>query len=397
MIIDADTHLFEPRDLWVTHTPSRQRDLALSIDTDALGYPWLTRRGQPFPGMVAWVGAPGDFAHLGDLRERARRGLPNVVAPYDEMPRDYCDPDARVARLDEWGVDEAVLFPQWGFMWESLVADDLETTRVNCAAWNRWSVEVAQSGRGRLHPVGHVSLQGDAEWVCEQLAVLSAGGVRLAMMSPGLVNGQRLSHPDNDPIWRSFVEHEISPAWHVNNQMMAFVDGYQAWFGDDHDSNHKAVLGLFQPVAVQLGLADLAVNGVFERFPDLVIVLAEVGADWFAPLAVRADVNYEVCRLINGRPVNPSLTRRPSELLHEHTTIICSFPSDATPGLVSRYPGTFCFGSDYPHPEGLADPVRGYAALLGELDGEVAATMYGGNIARLLHGVDVARAPTPPT
>jgi hypothetical protein len=113
-------------------------------------------RGQPFPGMVAWVGEPGDFAHLGEQRDRARRGLPNAVPPYDEMPRDYWDPDARVERLDKWGVDEAVVFPQWGFMWEFLLADDLET-RINCAAWNRWAVKVAAAGRGDLHPVGHVS------------------------------------------------------------------------------------------------------------------------------------------------------------------------------------------------------------------------------------------------
>jgi predicted TIM-barrel fold metal-dependent hydrolase len=41
------------------------------------------------------------------------------------------------------------------------------------------------------------------------------------------------------------------------------------------------------------------------------------------------------------------------------------------------------FGSDYPHPEGLADPVS-YVDELGRLSTEDQAKIMGGNLARLL-------------
>ena len=41
------------------------------------------------------------------------------------------------------------------------------------------------------------------------------------------------------------------------------------------------------------------------------------------------------------------------------------------------------FGSDYPHPEGLADPIT-YIDALGKLSEEDQAKIMGGNMARLI-------------
>lgn len=66
------------------------------------------------------------------------------------------------------------------------------------AAWNRCA-SVVTDGRGRLVPVAHLSLR-DTAWLDAQLAALAAGGVRLAMIAPALVDGRPLSHPDHDRI-----------------------------------------------------------------------------------------------------------------------------------------------------------------------------------------------------
>jgi len=47
------------------------------------------------------------------------------------------------------------------------------------------------------------------------------------------------------------------------------------------------------------------------------------------------------------------------------------------------------FGSDYPHPEGLADPAS-YVDELAGLDEESVRNIMGGNLARLMNVADVA-------
>src|SRR5580704_16063600 len=217
MIIDGDGHLYEPRNTWVDYCDPKDRDVAIRIVDDELGYAWLTVRGQSI-GKRAYVSYPtagDDFSELGVAIRRWREGLPNEETPYDDMPRPYWDPAARRDILDAWGVDEAVLFAQSGFQWEWPLAEDPYALRVNMEAWNRYIVEVAQEGKGRLHPVGHVHLDTDPRWLRGQLELLSNNGIRLPMCYPSLVDGRRPSHPHLDPMWQAFVDYGVAPAWHV--------------------------------------------------------------------------------------------------------------------------------------------------------------------------------------
>lgn len=384
MIIDGDGHLFEPPQMWRNYSPAGDRDLALAIETDTRGYPWMTIGGKS-TGVFAQLTTPGDFEVLGEIQRAQRSGKPNPHILYEEIPDAYWKPAARAAKLPEWGIDACVLYPQSGFVWEYLLENDLTASRVNMAAWNRWAVDVRKEGNGALHPVGHLSLQGDHKWIVEQLKTLSEGGIRLVMCVPTQINGKRLSHPDNDPIWQAMVEYRITPAWHVNFHMASILDNYQGWADNDTDSFLKVVPGIFQPVAAQLGLVDLAVNGVFQRFPDLNVVLAEVGAAWLPSILKRLDGLYSIAATCNGRELNPSLTMKPSEYIKKHALITCSFPGDtADPSVLALAPGNFAFGGDYPHPEGLASPLVDYQALVDFIDEDAQNGFYGDNLARLL-------------
>jgi len=383
MIIDADGHLFEPASMWRDYSPAADRELALSIDTDALGYPWLKFRDAATT-LVHVTKPGGDFAAQGRTLNALRAGEPYAGTAYTDLPDDYWNPKARAARLPEWGIDACVLYPQTGFIWEYHLEDDLAATRVNMAAWNRWVVEVAQEGGGALHPVGHISLQGDQRWIIDQLRLLSEGGIRLVMFVPMLINGKRMSHPDNDPIWRAMVEYRISPAWHVNFHMAAVLDRYAGWCENDTDSFMKVVPGIFQPMSAQLGIVDMAVNGVFERFPELNVVLAEVGASWLPTLLKRLDGMYGISTAIHGRALTPSLRMTPGEYIRKHTIITCSFPSDTDPAVLAIAPEIFAFGGDYPHPEGLNSPLHDYRSLVEFMDADSEDGFYGDNIGRVL-------------
>jgi len=383
MIVDGDGHLFEPATMWRDYSPAADRERALTVESDSLGYPYMSINGTSVDTVqITW---PGEFGEAGRVRNAQRAGLPYPGIPYAEMPESYWNPSARKGLLPGWGIDKCVLYPQSGFVWEYLLQDDLTTSRVNMAAWNRWAVEVAQEGAGALAPVGHVSLQGDQEWIFQQLKLLSDGGVRMAMCAPGQINGKRLSHPDNDPLWQAMVDLRVTPAWHVNFRMAGFMDNLPGWCDNDTDSFLKVVPGIFQGTAAQIALVDLAANGVFERFPDFAVVLAEVGAAWLPPLLRRLDNLYEIQASFHGRPLCPDLRMPPSEYIKRQAIITCSFPADtADPAVLALAPDNFAFGGDYPHPEGLAQPLADYKAMVEFIDPATEDGFYGDNLARFL-------------
>src|SRR3990172_3768767 len=111
-VIDSDQHLFEYRGLWEEHVDPGLRHEAIRFEDDALGHVTLRWRGRVLG--VADVSLPGETDAIGERRRRERGGPP-PAARYDEiLPRDYWDPTARLAKLSELGVDEAVLFPNYG-------------------------------------------------------------------------------------------------------------------------------------------------------------------------------------------------------------------------------------------------------------------------------------------
>jgi hypothetical protein len=121
-----------------------------------------------------------------------------------------------------------------------------------------------------------------------------------------------------------------------------------------------------QPIA-QAQLLSFVSEGVFERFPDLRVVVTECGFAWLAPLLWRFDKDWKgVWREV------PWVKRRPSEYAREHfrfTTAPVHLPGDAAvlDQLLEMLDGagTLVYASDYPHEHG-----DGLPALLDRLSDE---------------------------
>lgn len=134
-----------------------------------------------------------------------------------------------------------------------------------------------------------------------------------------------------------------------------------------------------QPIAQAQVLAFVS-EGVFERFPDLRVVVAECGFAWLAPLLWRFDKDWKgVWREV------PWLKRRPSEYVREHfrfTTAPAHLPADpvALDQLLSMMDGSamLMYSSDYPHEHG-----DGLPALLDRLSDEQRQALLSGTAAEL--------------
>jgi predicted TIM-barrel fold metal-dependent hydrolase len=353
-LIDCDTHLFEPGDVWARYADPADRHRALRMEDDDLGYTWLMWGDRRI--TMAEPHQPGQVRSIGDYRQRWLRGEPSTLN-YPEFSAPYSDPGAILDHFDQVGFDAGVLFPNYGITWERPLYDDLPATLANMTAWNRWIVDVARQGKGRLHPVGHVSLR-DGEWLERQLAALSAGGIRLALMAPALVDGRRLSDPSLDRVWSAFVDHGISPVFHVANQPRPFDE---AWYGDDVVSGISPLTSIFLWTAAALALTDLIINGVFERHPDLRMGVMELSAIWVPLHLQMMDGGLQFVETFNGE--SPAkLSIRPSEYFRRQVRV-AAFSYERPPRLIGRSGDIFMACSDYPHTEGTANPLADYQAV----------------------------------
>ncbi len=376
-VIDADTHLFETPSLWIDHLPARRRHLALRMVDDDQGYTWLT--GPDGDRIhLAEVHTPGDVTPMGQRRSRQRHGHPPTVS-FHELPPAHHDPAARVELMDDQGVDEALVFPNFGLFWVRTLEAQPDAQLANMEAWNRWAREgIGPAGGGRLHPVGHVSLRNRA-WLEMELTSLAAAGITTAMVPIGPVDGRRFSHGDLDACWSMFEDHDMAVAFHIADGPRPFAD---AWYEDDVNPVEPMMMSTFISATPMLALTDLAVGGVLDRHPRLRVGLVEFTSSWLAPFLAALDGSYRFHGRYNGLAAD-RLALRPSEYLRRQVRV-ATFGFECAAQLSSASGDLYMFGSDYPHAEGLARPLEDFHAAGGPLPSVPTAALYRDNASWLL-------------
>lgn len=373
-VIDSDQHLYESRSLWHDLSDPGAVDDALAIEDDELGYAWLTWRGRRL--SLADVQLPGDTTAVGRHRQRHRQGLP-AEYDYDEaLPADYWDPAARAARLAEMDLDAAVVFPNFGLLWERQLSGSLPALRSNMAAWNRWCAHVRQDSGGRLHPVGHLTLR-DAEWAENQIRALADAGVHLAMVAPAPVDGRPLSDPTLDRLWSACVDHSVTPVFHVADQPRIFDD---AWYTEAEDSLAPVLESIFLYAAPAVAVTDLIVNGTLARHPGLRLGIVELSSIWVPQYLLMLDGGWDFTSRLNGRPP-AELDRRPSEYFLDRVRV-SSFSYEDPARLTKDTGDVYMCCSDYPHSEGTAVPLPDY--LRSGCSPDAAPGLFSENIRTLL-------------
>jgi hypothetical protein len=376
VVIDSDQHLYETRSTWRDHIDPQFRDDALHITDDELGYPWLMWRDRKLGAVDVQI--PGETAALGNRKERIRAGLPPESNYDDDLPAAYWNASARAEQLATMGVEECITFPNFGLAWERRLDADLGALTANMTAWNRWCGSVVTDGAGLVHPVAHCTLRDEA-WLLAELARLERDNVRLAMIAPATVDGRALSHPDHDVIWRAFVEHGVTPVFHVADQRRPFEDG---WYTEPDESFLPPLESVFLWVPGALGATDLILNGVFERVPQLKLGIVELSAIWVPMYLMMLDGGTEFTTRLNGRPLYP-LTKRPSGYFREHVRV-SSFAYELPARMIKQTGDVYMCCSDYPHSEGTATPVADYEGSARPVRPSDAPGLFGENASFLL-------------
>ena len=130
------------------------------------------------------------------------------------------------------------------------------------------SALVRDTGRPRRPRLGH---QRESTRTCGL-------GSRMVQVKTDPVDGKSIAHPDFDRFWSAVTDLGMIVMIHIGASRALFDPG---WDNNGGDVHHTSLLRFSQNHQVpQVALAGLIFGGVFERHPNLRVVVAELGHEW---------------------------------------------------------------------------------------------------------------------
>ena len=380
-IFDADTHIVEdsfdffrdylPRqyhERWLpAHKLGPDGEFGLFVgDRKVQNYDFHPDGLVPPPGKLKeWLRAMKDGKSIDD------GWIPATPDMYDR--------DARLRKLDEFGVEACMLFIGNFNAAVGYLSEDAAGMAV-MHAYNRWLHEKwGFAYKDRIFTSGCLALWdtdlavAEAEWLIER-------GVRVVIAPMGPAQGKSLAHPDFDPVWSRLNEAGVVLAFHL--QEATFMHPLLGLWGEKplqprmRGQTAWQWMFAYGHLPVRMTLANIVFHNFFARFPNIRVVSVENGASWLPDFLVEMDKSRGVAK--NGYWPCGQLKERPSAIFKAHCSVV-AYPEDPVRQIIERAGSADCIlmGSDYPHAEGAATP-RAFAqeALDGVAPADVRRIMY---------------------
>lgn len=288
-LIDADTHVNEPPDLWSSRVADRFKDRAPRIESFDEGDAWVLE-GVKDPinfGMNACAGMEPDQAKA-------------WIRWSDIRPGGY-DPKARIAEMDRDGCDAQVLYPTPRLSHSIIANTDTEFHLALVRAYNDWLAEYVSHDPERFAGVMLVPNRGVDAAVEEIRRVLKEPGMSGALIGC-YPHGDLEIGDEDDAVWHELADRGVPASIHVS--MVNEMPG----------AHKSKIVGDVRFYDAPSRILQLLWSGVFERVPDLKIVIAETDIGWLPYFKEQVDDRYN--RLATGAGV--SLPMQPSAMIEEH-------------------------------------------------------------------------------
>jgi predicted TIM-barrel fold metal-dependent hydrolase len=390
-VFDSDNHLYETKDAFTRHLPDRYKG---AIDyVDVRGRTKIVVRGtisdyipNPTFDVVARPGAQEEYFRVGNPEGKSYREI--VGDPIRCLPG-FREPAPRVELMDELGVDQTLMFPTLASLLEERMRDDPELTHAVIHSLNEWIHEQwTFNYEGRIFTTPIITLP-IVEKAIEELEWAVERGAKTVLIRPAPVpcyGGSRsFAFEEFDPFWQAVVDADVLVSMHASD---SGYSRYQAdWTGPQEmlpfrlDAFRAFTMGK-RPI--EDTAAALTCHGLLTRFPDLRIASIENGADWVIPfLEHLSDVHRKMPQMFEEDPVEA----------FKRNVYVAPFHEDDIAQLVEVLGiDHLLFGSDYPHPEGLAEPCSYADHLPPGMPDEDVAKIMGGNLAKIMRVPALATA-----
>lgn len=311
-IFDADTHIWE-----------KDFSFMECYLPDAVKKDWLVARK---------IGPDGRFGlHVGDrMVENAEANAEGLVPPPGKLKEwlramkegksnvegwlqptdDMIGPEARLLKMDEFGVERAILFvgefvTTFAYYPQNAIGNQV------LHAYNQYVDDHWGFARDdRLFATGLLSLWdlessvAEAKWLVER-------GCRVVCMPMGPAGGRSPADPYFDPVWTVLNDASIAVTYHVSEA--SFMHPLIREFGETPLQSRRTGQTAWQwmfcysELPVQITLANIIYHNFFARFPNIRIASVENGANWLPYFLEKMDKmrdpltmdNYLAARMVS--------------------------------------------------------------------------------------------------
>jgi uncharacterized protein len=344
-VIDADTHLSEPEDLWTKRAPAKYKDLVPQIST-VDGKPSWVINGNHVIGLGA--SASSVFHRDG----RTSDGIEFVGwRNADVIPASY-DARSRVALMDEAGIYAQIVYPNvMGFGGQNTASVSPELRLISAQIYNDAMVELQEESGQRLFPMATLPWW-DVDAAVKEATRTHKSGLRGININSdphkhkGLDGRQLPDLADKywDPLWNVCESLDLPINFHIgaSEQSMDWI-GSAGW-PSLHVNLRSGLAGSMMFLDNGRIIGNIIYSGLLDRFPRLKFVSVESGIGWI-PFMMDS-IDYQFQSLIK----NSNLSRKPSEYFRSNFYGCFWFEKRDLSHLIERVGVDNCmFETDFPH------------------------------------------------
>jgi predicted TIM-barrel fold metal-dependent hydrolase len=355
IIVSSDSHAGVPKELWSHYLPERYHELL----------PRLREDNEIYPQAIYLLGAKSGSSSLPEVQEAHRVDWHGLH-----------DPVLRLADMDREGVTAELIYHgdfRLGDMFHNVTGRvySYDAWEDGARGWNRWAADNFSFAMHRFLVTAAIgpcidmdATVAELEWIADHRFTGTYG--------PGY-----MWHRDMPPLFDEYWE----PFWSVCEERgIAIV--VHAGFGTEFGAVFPEIERIYNDVATAAGSTDPAslfehadavsedsqvffndflnhnvdsrrpmwqmmLGGVFDRHPDLKLLLTEIRLDWIPATLRHLDAVYEQYRA--ALPAK----RKPSEYWATNCLAGASFIHRAEVEMRHEIGvETILFGRDFPHPEG---------------------------------------------
>ncbi|MBV1917170.1 MAG: amidohydrolase [Sphingomonadaceae bacterium] len=378
-VVDVDTHLTEPHDLWTSRAPASIRDRVPQVkDVD---------------GQRSWV-IDGDLVINQGARPASTIGRDGIKLPgldFMDLSFDSCHPAShstsdRVELMDATGIAAQVIYPNiLGFGGQNAAKVDPELRLACIEIYNDAMAEMQQDSGQRIFPMALLPWW-DVKQAVAEIERTQAMGLRGININSDPHNhtgldGEQLPSLDSEkwnPMWEACQALDLPINFHIgaSDQMMD-------WFGD------QAWPSIDQDIAMRIGSAMLFVNngrvmmniilsGMLDRYEKLNFVSVESGLGWIPFTLEALDSQY-----MEASPSSRKLRKMPSEYFSSNFLSCFWFERKNLSKTIKELGAhTVMFETDFPHPTCLY-PIDDVDTAMGDLTEEEKVMVLSGNAERV--------------
>lgn len=347
-VIDCDTHITEPPDLWTARVSAKWGDRIPHVAAD-------DKRAD----QLAW--------YIGDKKIAAapagafagwKEPFPSHPGTYEEAHPASFDARERLRLMDEAGIYAQVLYPNVaGFGSQRFLALKEPELQLECVrAYNDFQIDWIAPAPERFIPIASVPFW-DVPAAVQEIERAAAAGHKGMLFTgePQAFGEPLLGDHHWDPIWSAAQDCGLPISFHIGSG--DFNDGFtrQRMTVDGPAATYARVTATsFLLNGMQI--TDLLFSGVLCRFPELKFVSVESGIGFLPFLLEAADYHFHAAKVGEARPEFEML---PSEYFRRQVYACYWFERVAPRTLLDEIGvGNILFETDFPHPTCLYGNVQ---------------------------------------